>query len=174
MEDYEIKDVMRRATTPNLFVELQFAGGTTQRIEHAHSQEMSKPFPLIAWVGNRSAQPAEYAIIDIGIDPSLSIPFPANYDDIGSYKDPRGILLHWYRSTIKPPRLPIFREHKQRLVTSDLSLGFHSELLFGEKLFDFAVKIAAPGFEDTSYWTGRSGAGSLQLFPPSHHFTRTR
>jgi hypothetical protein len=144
MEDYEIRDVMRRATTPDLVVDLTFATGNTQRIDYAPQQELSKPFPLIPWVSNRSAQPAEYAVIDIGIDPQLSVLMTGDYEPIGRHGDPRGIQLQWCRFMIRPPRVPIFREHKQKLTTGDLCLGFHSGLLHGEKLFDFATKIAVP------------------------------
>ena len=89
MEDYEIKDVMRRATVPNLRVDLTFAPGQIQRIDYAYKQEMSKPFPLIAWIENRSPQPANYVVIEIGIDPSLSVPMPNDYHPLGSYDDPR-------------------------------------------------------------------------------------
>jgi hypothetical protein len=174
MEDYEIKDVMRRATTPDLYVELAFASGDTQIIEYASHQEMSKPFPIIATISNRSVQAAEYAFVEIGVDPELAIVFDGAYTRLGKRPDPRGISLNWYRLTIQPPRVPIFRESAQKLAAQDFIFGFHSRLLSGERLFDFAVSIAAPGFMNTSYWTAQSRGASLRLYPPTHYFTKTR
>src|SRR5262245_25115076 len=62
MEDYQVRDTMRRATTPELFVELSFASGPVAQIEFpplSQSQdEVSKPIPLQVSIGNRSPQPA--------------------------------------------------------------------------------------------------------------------
>jgi Putative DNA-binding domain/PemK-like, MazF-like toxin of type II toxin-antitoxin system len=41
MEDYQVRDIMRRATTPELFIRLAFASGTTALIEYAAQTEMS-------------------------------------------------------------------------------------------------------------------------------------
>jgi Schlafen, AlbA_2 len=174
MEDYEIRDVMRRATTPDLFVELAFGSGNRQRIDYASNQEMSKPFPLVARIGNRSPQPADYAVVEIGVAPELTTILPGDYTQLGNRPDPRGIPLNWFQIIIRPPRVPIFREYGQKLTPQDFHFGFHSDLLGGDRLFDFAITIAAPGFTDTQYWTARSRAGVLQLFPPDHPFTKTR
>src|SRR6516162_2889945 len=58
MEDYQVRDTMRRATTPELYVRLSLPRGKTAGIEFAYQSEMSKPIILNALVGNRSAQPA--------------------------------------------------------------------------------------------------------------------
>ncbi len=174
MEDYEVRDVMRRATTPDLCVDLAFASGDTQRIDYASQREMSKPFPLIARISNRSAQPAEYAVVEIGVDPQLTMMLAGDYTQLGARSDPRGILLNWFQIILRPPRVPIFREYGQKLAPQDFNFGFHSELLSGERLVDIAVSIAAPGFADTSYWTARSRGPILQLYPPTHPFTKTR
>jgi len=58
MEDYQVRDTMRRATTPELYVRLSLPRGKTAGIEFAYQSETSKPIILNALVGNRSAQPA--------------------------------------------------------------------------------------------------------------------
>ena len=67
MEDYEIRDALRRATTPDLFVTLSFVDGDRARFDYSPQQEMSDPVRLLAAIGNRSAQPAQHTIIRIGI-----------------------------------------------------------------------------------------------------------
>jgi hypothetical protein len=174
MEDYEIKDVMRRATTPHLALILSFARGNSARIDYERNTEMSKPVELVTTITNHSPQPAAYAIIDVGIDNDLTIISNGDFRPMGEAEDDRNIPMNWYRYAFQPPRMPIFKEHTQSLVVIPIQLGFQSDLLQGERLFDFAVRIAAPGFVDTSYWTARSRGGILQLYPPDHQFTRTR
>ena len=43
MEDYEIRDAFRRATTPDLYVELSFAMELIANIQFAHRSEISNP-----------------------------------------------------------------------------------------------------------------------------------
>src|SRR5260370_13193091 len=53
MYDHEIKDVMRRSTTPNLFVTLSFLQGNQHTLEFGDGPDSSKPFNLIAHIENR-------------------------------------------------------------------------------------------------------------------------
>src|SRR5262249_22284172 len=67
MHDYEVRDVMARATTPQPFVTLSLPR-EKYSVDHQPGEELSKPFPLTATIGNRSSAPAMYAQIKIGID----------------------------------------------------------------------------------------------------------
>jgi hypothetical protein len=58
MEDYEVRDIMRRASTPDLHVSLSFLGGECQSAEFADGQTTSHRFNLIAHIENRAPQPA--------------------------------------------------------------------------------------------------------------------
>jgi hypothetical protein len=93
MEDYQIRDAMRRATTPELFIELAFARGMATPIEYAPHSEISKPITLVAAVSNRSSQPAFHTII-----PDEAYGISAR-------------LTHFYRRRSTPfsfdPRMPI-------------------------------------------------------------------
>ncbi len=51
MNDSEVPDTMRRATTPELFVSLSLPGGNTATIEYPYQAAMSKPVVLCASVG---------------------------------------------------------------------------------------------------------------------------
>jgi hypothetical protein len=49
MEDYQVRDTMRRATTPELFVKLSFASGTIAQIDLSFPDtKVSKPIMLLA------------------------------------------------------------------------------------------------------------------------------
>ena len=58
MEDYEIRDTFRRATTPLLQVTLSLAGKRTAQLQFVSNQEQSKPVTLNALVTTGSPQPA--------------------------------------------------------------------------------------------------------------------
>ncbi|MBR1216208.1 ATP-binding protein [Bradyrhizobium sp. JYMT SZCCT0180] len=175
MEDYEIKDVMRRATTPNLQIRLGFTDRKLSvRIEFDRDAETSRPIELRPTAVNLSRQPAEYAMVDIGIDLGLKILRFGDYSTIGRRDDGRGIQLQWARFAYQPPRMPIFKEFSPGLATIPLELGFPSHLLVGEKLFDFAVIVATPGFQERTYWAAHSRGSTLTLYPPEHQFTQTR
>jgi hypothetical protein len=73
MEDYEIRDVMKRATTPDLFVALAFAEGNRRRLEFIAGEETSRSFNLNATIINRSAQPASHTIVEIGVMTPLAL-----------------------------------------------------------------------------------------------------
>jgi Putative DNA-binding domain len=73
MEDYEIRDALRRAITAELYVDLSFAMGDTAYIEFAHQSEPSKPISLFVTVRNRSSAPAHYALVQVGIDTELPL-----------------------------------------------------------------------------------------------------
>ena len=44
MEDYQIRDALRRGTTPELEVELSFSTGNRHLLEFPHDQELSNIF----------------------------------------------------------------------------------------------------------------------------------
>jgi predicted HTH transcriptional regulator len=63
MEDYEIRDTLRRATTPALQVMLSIGTNDTARLQFAHQQEISRPVTLSVLITNRSPQPAYHAVV---------------------------------------------------------------------------------------------------------------
>src|SRR5229473_2701052 len=73
MHDYEIRDIMRRATTPHLYVKFSFKGRDQTNFDYKANEEVSKPVLLLGTLGNRSPQPAHYVMIRVGISTSLQI-----------------------------------------------------------------------------------------------------
>ena len=68
MEDYEIRDVFRRASSPDLWIKFSFDSGESTRISFQSGSEISDPIRLHGHIGNHSATPAEYAVIMIYLD----------------------------------------------------------------------------------------------------------
>lgn len=83
MEDYEIRDTLRRATTPTLQVMLNLAGKRTAQLQFIHLQERSKPLTLNALVTNQSPQPAYHSVIYLGLDLAIGTPVNVGFDRAG-------------------------------------------------------------------------------------------
>jgi hypothetical protein len=165
MEDYEIRDALRRATSPELYVELALANGTSVPIEFAYRDELSKPITLIVTVRNRSSQPAHYALVQVGIDTELRLRtsndfFQMTRDDPSQYW-----LGHRF---VSPPGLPIFKEIDQD-VTHRLSLTFsyQSSMLGSEHSFCLTTSVQTAGYAATENWVIRYRGNVLRLATPS-------
>jgi hypothetical protein len=78
MEDCEIRDALRRATTPDLFVTLTL-GEIPRFVEYNPNTEISKPITLRVLVGNRSPQPAFHTIVLIDLEAALRIANPSPF-----------------------------------------------------------------------------------------------
>lgn len=76
MHDYEIKDIMRRSTTPDLYTDLSFDGQQNSIVARVvENSKLSETIILHCTVKNRSNTPAFHIIIDLLVDFDLTIPF---------------------------------------------------------------------------------------------------
>jgi hypothetical protein len=172
MEDYEIRDVLRRATTPVLHVELAFAQGSMASIEFAPQSEISKPIGIIVTVTNHSTQPAFHSLVKIGIDTALPFGGSRDLHQMGTSGDdqPQWWLGHRFSS---PPDLPIFKEiapaagHRLTFLTT-----YPSSLLGGEHIFHLTTSVQTPGYSATEKWVIHQRGGTLRMCPPGHPLNR--
>jgi Putative DNA-binding domain len=169
MEDYQVRDAMRRATTPEPFIRLSFIAGMTASIDYAPETEISRPIIMEASIGNRSNQPAYYTLIKIGIDTDIQILSSGVFTPMGERTDSDGIPQNWLiHAKTAPPNMPVFREVEFLLTNSTLTLGYHSNMLWGEHRFRVTTIVQTPGFEATENWTIHQRGSSLQLLEPGH------
>jgi Putative DNA-binding domain len=169
MEDYQVRDTMRRATTPELYVRLSLPSGKTAEIEFAHQAEMSKPIMLNAFVGNRSVQPAFHTIVQLGLDTDISIPVLLDFTSVGEWTDADGIPQKWFMRRIStPPEPPIFKEADFDLTRSSMCLGFHSQVLTRSNRFRITTLVQTPGYSASEHWTILQQGQHLQLLEPGH------
>ncbi len=170
MYDYEIKDVMRRSSTPHLEATLSFAGGSSAGIDFLPGQEISRAIILKVSLKNLSPQPAFHVISDVAIDADLPIPFSVKpYDR--TFMRPGTPTFRVYRWVItSPPDLPIFKEGDPTTHTGEIPFQVPSSLLGGEHLIDLETTVQTPGFTSTVRWKMHSRGGLLRLCPPGHPF----
>ena len=168
MEDYEIRDALRRATTPDLHVELAFAMGSIAHIQFAHGTELSNPISIIVTIKNRSSQPAYHVLLQLGIDTDLPLRTPNDFTQMGiSGYDQQQYWLG-YRM-ISPPGLPIFKEIDQDAVHRlSVTVAFSSAMLSGEHLFHLTTSIQTPGYSATENWKIHHRGDTLRMCPPGH------
>jgi hypothetical protein len=172
MEDYQIRDALRRATTPELHVELAFATGPIASVEFPYQSELSKPIGIIVTVTNRSSQPALHAFVKVGIDTELPLRTPNDFYAMGTTGDERQQYWLGHRFS-SPPDLPIFKEIDplagHRL---SLTVAYPSSLLSGEHFFDLATSVQTPGYSATMRWIIHQLGGTLRMCPPGHPLNR--
>ncbi|MGX4771092.1 AlbA family DNA-binding domain-containing protein [Bradyrhizobium guangdongense] len=172
MEDYEVRDVLRRSTTPQPFVTLTFPVGNKQRLVFGPNQEQSDAFPVIARISNRSAAPAHHAVIDIGFDTDLLLASQGNYESLGEFADNSGFTMNWYRRILSsPPMLPIFKEHTMAISPNDLHFYLRSSALNGRPFFDITVIVSAPGFSSEEHWAIQANGQTIVMHPPGTPMT---
>jgi hypothetical protein len=169
MEDYQVRDTMQRATTPELYVRLSLPRGKTAGIEFAYQAKTSKPIILNAFVGNRSAAPAFHTFIQLGIDTDISILSNGDFTPLGERTDADDVPQHWFMRRIStPPELPIFMEADLDLTLSSMSLGFDSQLLISVHRFRITTPVQTPGYSASEHWTILQEGQHLQLLEPGH------
>jgi hypothetical protein len=125
MEDYEVRDIFRRATTPDLWVEFNFLTGKTADLQFQPNAASSNPIHLRASIGNRSQQPALCAVIRIYLDHSFTIVSDAQgFSRAGevSTEDGRHLNAYWRTWSIQQNDSPIFSETDFPLPTFAITL----------------------------------------------------
>lgn len=111
MEDYEVRELMNRATLPELFVSLSFEDSFLQRFPTPVQSDITPKFPLIMKIGNKSAQPALYTIVRFYIDTRATLLHAGGMESLGETSASLGRnVLRLARRIGLPNGFPIFKE----------------------------------------------------------------
>lgn len=143
MEDYEIRDVLRRASTPDLWIEFSFASSDAARVDFATGSDISNPISLRGRIGNHSATPAEYALITIYIDSFFTRVWTELQATGTTNREGRDVETYALVWSV-PPRVPIFAEANQPLPAL-LNFTVTSRILHGVAEFYIGYAIRSPG-----------------------------
>lgn len=173
MHDYEIRDIMRRATTPRPYVEFSFSGSDRTHFDYKANEEFSKPVLLSGMLGNQSPQPVHYAMIRVGISSGIQIRAGVPWVTAIAEETEDYGKLNWISQTISvPPALPIFKELQQPLDQRGITLSFHSRTLGQSHRWPVVVEILCPGFTSREAWFIHQTGSNLRLLPPGHPLLR--
>ncbi|MGJ5096461.1 ATP-binding protein [Bradyrhizobium oligotrophicum] len=173
MEDYQIKDVMRRTATPDLFVNLSFLEGNRETLRFL--EEESRPFNLIARIENRSPQPAFHVVVEIGIDTDFNIVGLGGFTRFDSKEQVDKTPLNWLRWELAaPPGQPVFKEHPRSLNNQAIMLTMNADHISNQEIHDLTVRVLAPGCSRQENWSIVANGPILVLHRPNspHTFKR--
>jgi hypothetical protein len=166
MEDYEIKDIMRRSTTPELYTELFFDGRQdtiTPRI--TEGAQHSETVILHCAVRNRSNAPAYHVVVDFLVDYDLPTPFQVGpFMSIGA-RDEAPKMRIFRRVINSPPDLPIFKEGEVEQHSGVVPVQIPFEVIEGGVIY-LETSIQTPGFTAREEWQITSRKGVLSFVPP--------
>jgi hypothetical protein len=164
MEDYEIRDALRRATTPELYVELSFATGERAQVEFVHQSERSKPITLSVIVRNRSSQPAYYALVQVGIDADLPLHTLGDFLTMGIAGDDQQQQQWFGHRFMSPPGMPIFKEIEQDAVHRlSLTFTYLSSRRRGDTYCNLTTSVQTAGYAATENWVIHHRGNVLRL-----------
>ena len=162
MEHYEIRDMFRRTTTPDLFVDVSFHGHGEFWVTYRMNEEISQPVPLTLTMGNRSDQLALYCLVMLGIDTNLKILKRGEFEAVTSPpSNDRTWIVHKHSV---PHRFPIFKG--PTIWMEPVELGLPTNLLGATHQFKITVSTRAPGHMRDEDWYIRQVGGKLRLLPP--------
>ncbi len=150
MEDYEVKDVMRRAQAPDLYLTFNLLQPLSEFcVTFAAGQPFSEPIALQVGIGNRAPEPAFHAIVEIYIDSRLKV---LSHPDLELVEgailqvDERRLRINAVRrSWSSPAQMPIFEGPQFRLTSDSLTLGIPVEDADREGAYFLGWRLMAPG-----------------------------
>jgi hypothetical protein len=164
MEDYEVKDVMHRASTPVLDVDLAFLNtGSPTQARLLVRGERCDPIYLQFTVRNLSSKPAEYAILIAYVDSAFSIGHASNFQQrIDSVLRFETACQAISANLGLPTSPPLFREYPE-------IAGLFSIALLANKVGTLRLvlgcDICTPGFIRRKLWIARALGEFLLLEP---------
>jgi hypothetical protein len=163
MEDYEVRDVMNRATTPEPFLEITLPDTYAQITwPEGDAYTQSQPIKLTTRIGNRSSTPALYTHVNIYLSPDLVITASGS-DSVDDLKTSDGSPVKSLSfALVVPAHFPLFKEKVFRL-GSGTSIAIPSEHERPDKFYRIGYEITTPGYATRVYGYLIKRGNSLEL-----------
>jgi hypothetical protein len=168
MHDYEIRDIMRRSTTPDLYTDIRFDGGMkTVAAKITQGDQHSSTVMLHCVLLNRSIAPAYHVVLDFLVDYDLLIPFQVGpFRSVGERDEPPDSKMRIYRRVINsPPDLPVFKDGEVEQHSGVVPVQIPFEVLSSGIIY-LETSIQAPGFSATEQWIIEARKEQLRLKAP--------
>jgi len=147
MEDYEIRDSLRRAVYAEPFATFSFKNGLNKiDVELVHGSDYSEAINLDITLGNKSSQPAYYSIFTLYIDHRLNVLSQGHLENGGKTNANDGRSVNLYRKKMGIPGVfPLFRETSFALCVPPFSFRVPNLLLDSGHKFLIGYEIRTPG-----------------------------
>jgi len=163
MADYEVRDVMSRASSPYLEPVLTFDGRVTTNLSFGFNAEGSDPIQIKVILRNESSTPAEHTAFMIGVDTSMLTTAYPPLTSAGKFDDGKGNILNWYQRRISAPvDFPIFKELPLDVVPRDTTIVMPGHSL---KVREFLIcaRVYSPGYSCERYWSIKNNGFQLKI-----------
>jgi hypothetical protein len=156
MYDYEIRDVLRRATTPDLWIDLSFPNGKSTTFNFPLQGSASQPIWLNATIRNRSKEPSLYTIIKIFVDLKFTALRPSpGIDELRELSGIHNVDGHQLKTYvidwIAPNKMPIFAEAVFNVTRFPLIFTL-DQMDINSPSFWIGYEILAPGFSTAKFF----------------------
>jgi hypothetical protein len=165
MEDYEIRDVISRSSSPHLEPVLTFDGRESTSLSFKPKTQTSEPINLNVVLRNTATTPAQYTAFLIGFDPSLLATVQMPMISLGRFDDGSGNTLNWYQRRIAiPTDFPIFKELPFEALPRSSYIVIPEHAL-QEPEFLIRVRVFSPGYSCDRAWRIRNTGARLLVQP---------
>jgi hypothetical protein len=142
MEHYEVRDMFRRSTNPDLTIEFFFDKmKKKQDLYYPPDSEEHSPIGMTPVISNRSNTPSPYTVAIILVDERLTV-FAGNYDKLGVTKL-NGHRFIPYRLIFPPNKMPIFKE--QPTLMPALGIVVDKSMIYRANDYIIGFEIRSPG-----------------------------
>lgn len=154
MQDYEIRDMLRRGADPEPFLDVSFEGGRLQYpLGRVDMPEQHRSVPLHMAIGNHSKEPAYYSILTLVVDNDLRVQSTGEFNPTGNGQKNGTRVNYFTRRFSIPEFFPLFREAKHnvsnppfRILIDPQYYGTHTDFLFGYEIKVPGSAVGAVGF----------------------------
>lgn len=173
MYDYEIKDILRRSTTPHLVVSFEFISGERTQFNLEQGTQHSMPVYLKGTISNLSSQPASYVLVRIGISASISLVRNGPWTYAGPEETEDFGKLDWqYQYIGAPPDFPVFKELNRSLDNGGIGTMFSDRTLGNSHRYPVVIEVHTPGFYSREAWYIQQQGTNLRLLHPGHPLSK--
>jgi hypothetical protein len=148
MADYEIRDVMRRSTTPILTLDFPFPGGLPSiQIPFKPGDDGSGPIQIDVSLRNLSNVPAEFVVVRLHLDRRQNMWSPRDFSEFPLAELNEFPVAVIGKNIGLPKDFPVFKENP-------ISLGFfeistHPRMTLEGLMPILGYEIRTPGFAET-------------------------
>jgi hypothetical protein len=167
MEDYEIRDMLRRSVVSEPFLTFKFQDDhDAYQIQKRSTETGTEAVPLITTIGNRSREPIYYAVISVLIDTRLHIRSLGQFEQAGTRVSETGQAFTILRKKLSiPANFPVFQEVNLNLSGPPISIGVAPEWVNVDGPYHLGYDIRVPGRIAQGYCRLIMARGQLILRP---------
>lgn len=176
MEDYEIRDIFKRAAVAEPFLDIKFGNRTlTTTIEFDNGSDDTAQVPVIMTMGNRSPEPAFYTVLEFFLDERLIISDHNSFNNNGLIQFPNGMKAARFVQKIGiPNQFPLFKEMSFSASERPFMFQVSKELLENATQFVIGYHVATPGCSVEQFGFIHTAQNSLQLVMQKEVVNRLR